>query len=192
MDISLGETEGVFHTHLSSPIRKVPGPNAGSDRVNCSGTPVDENKSHLVENSIIVDLILSQVSSTRKIAYGNRDLNPVLSRAFRPQEVFHPVSWRCQGTRRSGSCCRIVHQIPIFKPTRSPTPYMTPAPRPDQDAIGQGPSSHRTADSAWQTIYSAVRMVIDITKEPSDVLLPPKVVVGAVKRLTFRKPSSNS
>jgi hypothetical protein len=54
---------------------------------------------------------------------------------------------------------------------------------PDNDAIGRESSSHRAADSAWQTAYSTARMVIGIAKESSDMFLPLKTVVGALSVL---------
>ena len=54
------------------------------------------------------------------------------------------------------------------------TPHLT---------ICQEPSPHLAADSAWQTAYSAARMVIGITKESSDMFLPLKSVVGALSVL---------
>lgn len=54
--------------------------------------------------------------------------------------------------------------------------------RPD-GVIGQESSSHRAADSAWQTAYSTAKMVVDITKESSDMFLPLKAVVGALSVL---------
>jgi hypothetical protein len=54
---------------------------------------------------------------------------------------------------------------------------------PDNDVIGQESSSQRAADLTWQTAYSTARMVIDITKESSDMLLPLKAIVGALSVL---------
>jgi len=53
----------------------------------------------------------------------------------------------------------------------------------DHNAAGRECSSHRAADSAWQTAYSTARMVVDITKESSDMFLPLKAVVGALSVL---------
>jgi hypothetical protein len=55
--------------------------------------------------------------------------------------------------------------------------------RRDHGAIGQEPNPHRVADSAWQTAYSTAKMVVDITKESSDMFLPLKAVVGAISVL---------
>ena len=44
----------------------------------------------------------------------------------------------------------------------------------------QESNSRLTADSAWQTAYGTARAIIDIAKEPSDVFLPLKAVVGAL------------
>jgi len=52
--------------------------------------------------------------------------------------------------------------------------------RSDHNTIGQG---HHGVDSAWQTAYSMAKMVVDITKESSDMFLPLKAVVGALSVL---------
>ena len=44
-------------------------------------------------------------------------------------------------------------------------------------------SSRQEAGPTWQTAYSTARMVIDITKESSDMFLPLKAVVGALSVL---------
>ena len=55
--------------------------------------------------------------------------------------------------------------------------------RHDDSVIRQGLNPHRAADSAWQTAYSTAKMVVDITKESSDMFLPLKAVVGAISVL---------
>jgi hypothetical protein len=55
--------------------------------------------------------------------------------------------------------------------------------RRDDSATGQEPNPHRATDSAWQTAYSTAKMVVDITKESSDMFLPLKAVVGAISVL---------
>ena len=51
----------------------------------------------------------------------------------------------------------------------------------------RGTSSDGTADqggdTGWRAAYAAVRMVVEITKESSDLCLPLKAVVGAVSAL---------
>lgn len=59
----------------------------------------------------------------------------------------------------------------------------TPAPTPVHDAINRESSSRWAADPAWQTAYSTAKMVIEITKESSDMFLPLKAVVGALSLL---------
>ena len=44
-------------------------------------------------------------------------------------------------------------------------------------------SSRRAADSAWQTAYSTAKIIINATKESSDMFLPLKAVVGALSVL---------
>ena len=55
--------------------------------------------------------------------------------------------------------------------------------RSNHDAVDQESSSHRAADSAWQTAYSTARMVIGIAKESSGMLLPLKAIIGALSVL---------
>ena len=54
---------------------------------------------------------------------------------------------------------------------------------PDRDATDQESSSHRAADSAWQTAYSTARMAIGVANESSNALPPLKAVVGALSVL---------
>lgn len=54
---------------------------------------------------------------------------------------------------------------------------------PDRQTIGQKPGSHPAVESAWKTAYSTARMVVDVTKESSDMFLPLKTVVGALSFL---------
>jgi len=55
--------------------------------------------------------------------------------------------------------------------------------RPNNATIDQEPSPHQAANSAWQTTYDMARMVVNITKESSDMFLPLKAVVGALSVL---------
>jgi len=64
---------------------------------------------------------------------------------------------------------------------RSDEQKATHTPHADGDAIGS--STHRAAESAWQTAYSTARIVIDVAKESSDMVLPLKAVVGALSVL---------
>jgi len=54
---------------------------------------------------------------------------------------------------------------------------------PNYEAICQEPSPHQAADSAWRTAYSTARMMVNVTKESSDMFLPLKAVVGALSVL---------
>jgi len=67
--------------------------------------------------------------------------------------------------------------------TYPPRSKATHTSRSNYDTVDRESSSHRAADSAWQTAYSTARMVIGIAKESSDMLLPLEAVVGALSVL---------
>jgi len=66
---------------------------------------------------------------------------------------------------------------------RSDEQWSTHTSHPNHEAIDQEPSPHQAADSAWRTAYSAARMIVNVTKESSDMFLPLKAVVGALSVL---------
>jgi len=55
--------------------------------------------------------------------------------------------------------------------------------RSDNATTDQKPGPHQAAVSAWQTAYSTAKMVVNITKESSDMFPPLKAVVGALSVL---------
>ena len=66
---------------------------------------------------------------------------------------------------------------------RSEEERATNTSRPANAAIDQEPGPRQAANSAWQTAYSTARMVVNVTKESSDMFLPLKAVVGALSVL---------
>jgi hypothetical protein len=142
--------------------------------------------------SVFSPSILSHGSSAGEIALndtgnGNSDIDP-----HGPTESFirKKLSTLHRGDVKTLAASSIAVASSIGSPSlnqsyppSSDEQKATHTSHPDHDAIGQESSSHRAADSAWQTAYSTARMVIDIAKESSDMLLPLKAIVGALSVL---------
>lgn len=123
----------------------------------------------------------------RLVAFNAYDVNfgvdpYILSQVLHWEEAFHPASGKYK--------CACPSSIAIASSIGSPTIHTSHPPtsgeqethtsHSDRQAIGQEPNPHPAIELAWTTAYSTTKMVIEITKESSDMFLPLKTVVGAL------------